>query len=129
MKTDFKSEDVFFKTRDLKWWQKIAQMAFFPKSWLLDEFSIKDSQITIRTKKGKEISAPLSELQVKRHRAGNGQDDIMVKFKDQKLRFKVGIAYMLKDEEWEEIIAILKPKEGVFSKIINVINTVKNAVE
>jgi hypothetical protein len=35
MKKDFKSEDVFFKTHDLKWWQKIAQLVIRMRNLIL----------------------------------------------------------------------------------------------
>jgi predicted RNA-binding Zn-ribbon protein involved in translation (DUF1610 family) len=101
-----------FKTKELSFWNKLLQMSWMnPKSWILDEFIVDGEQITIRTKNGKELSAPIDELQAKYQSDKYDRRELTVKHNDRKIHFKE-IPDMLEDEEWEEIIAILNPKES-----------------
>lgn len=97
-----------FKTRELNFWQKLAQVYWvIPKSWQLDEFTINGDILTIRTKAGKNLSAPISELRIRIQKDKYDRHEVFVYLGEEKLTFKE-IGYMLSDEEWQEILAILE---------------------
>lgn len=97
-----------FKTRELNFWQKLAQVYWvIPKSWQLDEFTINGDILTIRTKAGKNLSAPISELRIRIQKDKYDRHEVFVYHGEEKLTFKE-IGYMLSDEEWQEILAILE---------------------
>jgi hypothetical protein len=56
------------------------------------------------------------ELSVKYQKDMYDCRSVFVKFEDKKIHFRE-IGYMLTNEEWEQIMEILQPKETLYSKI------------
>ncbi len=95
-----------YKTRELNWWQKLLQVYWVnPKSWLLDEFTIDDTLITIKLKNGKVMSAQVDEISVKIKTDKSDRRECYITHNAEKLHFKE-IAWMLTDEEWDEVFEI-----------------------
>ena len=96
-----------YKTRELKWWEKLLQVYWAnPKSWILEDFIIEDDIIIIRVKSGNKVSAPIEELKIRTQTDKYGRRECYVQYKENKLHFKE-ISWMLTDEEWDELFAIL----------------------
>ena len=96
-----------YKTRELKWWEKLLQVYWAnPKSWILEDFIIEDDIIIIRVKSGNKVSAPIEELKIRTQTDKYGRRECYVQHKENKLHFKE-ISWMLTDEEWNELFAIL----------------------
>lgn len=96
-----------YKTRELKWWEKLLQAYWAnPKSWILEDFTIEDDVVTIRVKNGNMISAPIEELKIRTQTDKYDRRECYVQHGDKKLHFKE-ITWMLTDEEWDELFAIL----------------------
>lgn len=95
-----------YKTRELNWWQKALQVYWVnPKSWLLDEFIIEDTTITVKVKSGKVLSAPVDQIEVKIQTDKNARREVYLKCNGEKLHFKE-IAWMLTEDEWDEVFEI-----------------------
>ena len=122
--------EVYFKTRDPKWWQKLLQMYWFnPKSWLLDELKIKDNVITVSVKNSHTLSCPLDQLKVRLQEDKYDRKEIYLSFGEEKIHFKE-IPYMLSDNEWEDLIEKLQSLDDVGETKINKINRLlKKSIE
>ena len=104
-----------YKTQEPNFWQKLMQVYWFnPKSWLLDEFSIDNEILSFKTKAGKTITAPITDLRIRVQVDNYDRHEVYVTHGKEKLHFKE-IGYMLSDEEWEEIFDILSlvPDTGI----------------
>lgn len=100
-----------YKTRELNWWQKSLQVYWVnPKSWLLDEFTINDTNITVKLKNGQILSAPVDEIRVKLQTDKNGRRECYLSTSSEKLHFKE-IMWMLTDDEWDEVFEIFSITE------------------
>lgn len=110
-----KSENISisktYRTRELNWWQKLFQVYWVnPKSWLLDEFSIEDTVITVKVKNGKTLSAPVDQIRVKLQVDKSNRRECYLSTTTDKIHFKE-ITWMLTDEEWDEVFEIFSITE------------------
>jgi hypothetical protein len=94
-------KDVYFKAKEPS---SVAR--FNPKKSLLDEFIIKDGVLTITTRKGTSLSAPVNEVEVGYFETNVGRA-FTFKYNDKKLSF-MEMPEMLSDEDWEEIREIVE---------------------
>lgn len=123
-------QDVFYKTKELTFFQKLMQVYWFnPKKWLLDEFSLTSNRLKVITKNGTCFEAPLDKISGTYSLDKYNRHEIKLK-DDQgnKICFKE-IPYMLEDEEWENILEILPLNQSKFNKIIKVISGVTSKVD
>lgn len=108
-------KNVSFKTHEPTFFQKLLQVYWFnPKKWLLDEFTIKDGVLTVITKNGNSLSAPVEVVEVGYATDKYDRKEFTLKHNDKKLSFKE-MPGMLADEEWEELLKVLEsfPKYGL----------------
>lgn len=122
--------DIHFKTKDLKWWQKLMQMYWFnPKSWLLDEFDVKGDSIKVKLKNGDVVTWPFSELKVRMQADKYDRKEVYLTCGEKKIHFRE-IPFMLEDEQWEAIFEFLESVDDIKETTLNKINKVlKKAVE
>lgn len=92
-------EDVYYKTREN------SKNNYFPKRVLLDEFYIKNGILTVSTKKGSFLSAPIKDVEVGYTDTHFGKV-FTLKYGDRKVNILV-VSGMLSDEEWENINNIM----------------------
>lgn len=96
-----KVKDVYFKAQEPSTIVKIN-----PKKILLDEFIVKDGVLTVTTRKGTSLTAPINEVEV-----GYAETDVgksfTLKYNGEKLTF-AEMPEMLSDEEWGEIREIVE---------------------
>lgn len=105
-----KVTDVCFKTQEPGSLEKIN-----PRKVLLDEFIIKDGILTVTTKKGTSLSAPINEVEVGYSETNVGKA-YTFRYNDKKLTF-AEMPEMLSDEEWAAIEEIVEsfPNYGLSS--------------
>ena len=105
-----KVKDVHFKAQEPGPLEKIN-----PRKVLLDEFIIKDGILTITTKKGPSLSAPINEVEVGYSETNVGKA-YTFKYNGKKLTF-AEMPEMLSDEEWAAIEEIVEsfPNFGLSS--------------
>ena len=94
-------KDVYFKAQEPSFVVKIN-----PKKNLLDEFVIKDGVLTITTRKGTTLSAPVNEVEVGYFETNVGKA-FTFKHNGEKLTI-MEMPEMLSDEDWEEIREIVE---------------------
>ncbi len=126
-------DNKVYKTRELNWWQKCHQVYWFiPKSSLLDEFIYKDGIVSIKNKKGKVFSAPLSEIRMRWQKDQYSRKQISVSHDSNKI-YIMEVSYMLTDEEWEEIFTIMDragdAKQMTVGKIADAMQKVTGAAK
>lgn len=105
-----KVKDVYFKAQEPGTLEKIN-----PRKVLLDEFIIKDGILTVTTKKGTSLSAPINEVEVGYSETNVGKA-YTFKYNGKKLTF-AEMPEMLSDEEWVAIEEIVEscPNYGLSS--------------
>lgn len=105
-----KVKDVYFKAQEPGSLEKIN-----PRKVLLDEFIIRDGILTVTTKKGTSLSAPINEVEVGYSETNVGKA-YTFKYNDKKLTF-AEMPEMLSDEEWAAIERIVEsfPNYGLSS--------------
>ena len=105
-----KVKDVHFKAQEPGPLEKIN-----PRKVLLDEFIIKDGILTVTTKKGTSLSAPINEVEVGYSETNVGKA-YTFKYNGKKLTF-AEMPEMLSDEEWAAIEEIVEsfPNYGLSS--------------
>ena len=118
----------YYKTRELKIWQKILQVYWFnPKSWLLDEFIFDNNQITFKVRNGNVISASILDLKVRYQKDNYERIEVYITNGNEKLHFKE-IPWMLTDEEWEDVFNILDTVPDIsstkMSKVVGVFRSI-----
>ncbi len=116
---------LHFVTHEPTLFQKILQMYWLlPKSIILKEFNVKDGIIYISVIKGQEFTAKLSQCTFKYEEDKSGRTLIKIVCDKQKIKF-MEVPFMLKDEEWEQIITFCKyynnAKESLGGKIADVL--------
>ena len=124
------NENVNLKTKELSFFQKFLQSYWVsPKRLILDEFMLEDGFLTVKTKNGNTLQAPLSKISSKYFVDRNGRRNVHLKDENgNKLRFQE-IPWTLTDEEWELILSILAPKESTFNKIASSVTAVTEFFE
>ena len=105
-----KVKDVHFKAQEPGPLEKIN-----PRKVLLDEFIIKDGILTVTTKKGTSLSAPINKVEVGYSETNVGKA-YTFKYNGKKLTF-AEMPEMLSDEEWAAIEEIVEsfPNYGLSS--------------
>ena len=94
-------KDVYFKAQEPSSIVKIN-----PNKCLLDEFAIKDGILTITTRKGTSLSAPINEVEIGYAETNVGKA-YTFKYNNKKLTI-AEMPEMLSDEDWEEIREIVE---------------------
>ena len=120
-----------FKTRDLNFWKKLAQVYWFiPKSMILDELGISDGILSVKTKNGNSFAAPIDEIKYRFQKDSNERREVKLTHGTEKIRF-IEIPWMLSDEEWDMLFVILseipdssKSKYGKVTEALGVIRDV-----
>lgn len=109
-----------FKTHEPSGFQKLMQVYWLiPKRSRLDTLTFDGQIISIKTQFGNEITAPVSELHVRFFKDKYDRWQIVIKHANSKLTI-MEIPYTMTDEEWDEVLDILKlapgAKESTWSK-------------
>ncbi len=117
--------NIHFVTHEPNFFQKILQVYWLiPKSTILKEFKVKDGIIYISVVKGQKFTAQLNQCTFKYEEDNSGRTLIKIFCDKQKIKF-LEVPFMLKDEEWEQIITFCKyynnAKETLSGKIANVL--------
>jgi uncharacterized circularly permuted ATP-grasp superfamily protein len=99
-----------------------------PASWLLDEFTVTDSMLTIVRKNGDRFEAPLSQIEATFAVDNYDRREINIRYGEKKTRFKE-IPGMLSEEEWDEIIAVLNPRKSGLGKLNDMLRGIKKVLE
>src|SRR5690554_415102 len=117
--------NVSLKTVELNFLQKLLQVYWVnPKRWLLDEFILEDGILTVKTKDGKMIKSSLSNITSKYSTDNYGRHEVRLKDENNnKLNFKE-IPWMLSDEDWELVLAILSPEKSTTHKVVSVMRKI-----
>jgi len=122
----FSTKEIFIKTKDVKWWEKILQLYWLNKRVILDEFALKDGILTVKCKNGKSIHSPLKEITSTYSIDTKNGDRMIITIKTQAGQsITIGeFTWFLSEEEWEQIVEILQPKETGLSKTLGVISKI-----
>ncbi|MGB0931271.1 MAG: hypothetical protein ACPGVB_10870 [Chitinophagales bacterium] len=117
--------DLHFKTRELTFLEKLLQAYWMnPKSWLLEEFILKNGKLTITRKDGNQFSADLNETSAFYLVDKFDRREITIECSDgAKTRFKE-IPWMLEDEDWNKIVEVLDAEELAMSEALRGVNDI-----
>jgi len=111
----------------LNWWKKVLLVYIINRKWVLDEFVLKDGILTVKSKTGKSIKSSIKDVN-STFECKDGKDGLIwIKIKTSdgnSIRFG-NYAFTVTDEEWEQIMIILQPKESLMSKVGGIINRFK----
>ncbi len=117
--------EVEFIPREFTLWEKAGWLWIIPKSLTLELFRVKNGIVTIKTKNGNVIEAPLEKTST--HYVYDSRNESFteytVKTEDgKKIRFR---DYShLEEEDWAKIAKILHAQEGGFSKKLGVVSKI-----
>ena len=122
-----------FKTHDPTWFQKIMVVyGFTPKGWRLDEFSTDGKNLTISTRAGNRLTAPIDELSYSYQVNQYDWHEVYIAHGEERIHFRE-VPYMLSEEEWEEIFSILdtipNAHEKSISKVIRVLESIRGILK
>jgi TM2 domain. len=121
------SKDVFIKGLELNLFQKILNVYWITNRYMLEEFSVKNGILTIRSKMGKCIQSPINDVTSTLFKdPKNNLLFICVKTRQGDL-IKIGdYLWTVREDEWAQMVDILQPQEsrlskatGAFSKILD----------
>jgi hypothetical protein len=124
--SDALQTDVFIKGKgkELSWWKKVMLIYPLLKYLMLKEFSLKDGILTVSTQSNKSIQAPLMDVKSTYDVDKNDQMTIRIKTSEgRSIRIKES-SWITSEEEWEQIMGILQPKETMFSKTLGFLNKI-----
>lgn len=123
------ADNLSFKTQELDFLQKLLQVYWVnPASWILDEFSIRDGTLVIVRKDGNRFEAPLASVEATFAVDNYDRREINVTAGDNTTRFKE-IPGMLSEEEWDAIIAALKPSKSALGELTDSMREIKESFE
>lgn len=122
-----------FKTHDPTWFQKIMVFyGFTPKGWRLDELSTDGKNLTISTRAGNRLTAPIEELSYSYQVNQYDWHEVYIAHGDKKIHFRE-VPYMLTEAEWEEIFSILdtipNAHEKSVSKVLRVLESIRSVIK
>ncbi len=121
--------NIALKTQELNFLQKLLQMYWVnPASWLLDEFSLRDGNLVIVRKNGDRFEAPLDSVEATFAVDNYDRREISVQAGEKTTRFKE-IPGMLSEEEWNAIIAALKPSKSALGELTDVMREAQESFE
>lgn len=127
------TQTVKFKAKELTVWQKIAQFTInIPKARMIEEFAFDGQNVTVKTKKGKTFTAPLTDTKVRIQEDQYNRKEFFLYHGEDKVIIKE-VGWMLTDEEWDKVKEILEsaPNTGEtnMSKATKVLEKVKDTLE
>ena len=121
--------NLALKTQELNFLQKLLQMYWVnPASWLLDEISVRDGTLVIVRKDGDRFEAPLESVEATFAFDNYDRREINVHAGERTTRFKE-IPGMLSEEEWDAVIAALKPSKSALGELADTMRETKEAFE
>ena len=115
----------FYKAKEIDRVKDLMQMSiFYNKSWRINTFALENGILSITWLNGNSLTCPLLDIKV-RHQYD--QREIYIHYEGKKYHFRP-LAWALKDEEWEEIIAILELSGDYGRSKLDIITNVLNEV-
>jgi len=122
------NDDVYIKAPELNsWWKKLVNFYWLKKKGMLDIFILKDGILTVTYMNGKTIQSPIKDV-TSIFKIDKNKYDFVDNLIQIRIKTPTGNSPWISqryttmtDEEWEQIVGILKPEETKLSKATGIL--------